>query len=222
MRIRPIQLWFVVMAACACGNKASEPAPSAQPAATPAVPSPAAAAPATPAPAAPLAALPAVPAGAKVSFVEPKDGEKVEGPLENGKVFVPVKMAAEGIAVKPAGPVDAGSGHFHILIDTDPVPAGTIVPKDEQHLHFGKGQSEARLELTPGSHTLQLQLADGIHRSYGPQLATSIKIDVVAAGSMGSQAAAEHEHMHEHEHAPGHEHMHAREGHTPPAGQKTP
>ncbi len=98
------------------------------------------------------------------------------------------------------------------------MPAGAIVPKDEQHLHFGKGQSEAKLELTPGSHSLQLQLADGLHRSYGPQLATSMKIEVVAAGTVGSQATAEPMH----EHAREHMHMHAHEGDMHAPAQKAP
>jgi hypothetical protein len=124
-----------------------------------------------------------------VWFLEPTDGAKIEGPLENGKVRVAVKMGAEGIAIKPAGPVEAGSGHHHILVDSGALAAGGVVPKDEQHLHFGKGQTEATLELTPGAHTLELQLADGMHRSYGPQLSSSIKITVVAAGTVAAAPA---------------------------------
>jgi hypothetical protein len=192
----------------ACNKPAAEPAASAEsePGA-PAAPAPAAEAPtAVPAaaPAAPAAAptgheghptaevaqglpLPAVPAGAKVTFLAPKDGEKITGPLENGKVAVKVQMGAENIAIKPAGPVEAGSGHHHVLIDADAMPAGTVVPKDETHLHFGQGQTEASIAVSPGEHTLTLQLADGIHRSYGPQLAASIKVNVVPAGSVGSE-----------------------------------
>jgi hypothetical protein len=132
-------------------------------------------------------ALPPVPPGAKVMFVTPRDGEKVTGPLENGKVSVKVQMGAEGIAIKPAGPVETGSGHHHILIDAEPMSAGEVVPKDDTHLHFGQGQTEANLPLTTGEHTLTMQLADGIHRSYGPQLATTIKINVVGAGTVAAE-----------------------------------
>jgi hypothetical protein len=133
---------------------------------------------------APIVELPAVPPEAKVTFVSPADGASIEGPLENGKLAVWVNMGVQGIALKPAGPVEAGSGHHHILIDAEAIAAGGVVPKDEQHLHFGKGQSEATLSLTPGPHKLSLQFADGIHRSYGPQLAASINITTVPAGSV--------------------------------------
>jgi hypothetical protein len=186
---------LVTLLAC---NKPAEPAASSEsePAAAVAPAAPPAAAPAPAAAhedhahptaeAAAAIALPAVPAGAKVSFVAPRDGEKITGPLENGKVSVKVQMGAEGIAIKPAGPVEAGSGHHHILIDADPLPAGTVVPKDETHLHFGQGQTEANLPLSIGEHTLTMQLADGIHRSYGPALASTIKINVTGAGTVGA------------------------------------
>ena len=137
-----------------------------------------------------LPPLPAVPEGARVFFVAPKEGERVIGPLENGKVAVAVQMGAEGIAIKPAGAVEAGSGHHHIMIDTAAPDAGAVVPKDEQHLHFGKGQTDATLSLTPGEHTLVLQLADGVHRAYGPALSATLKVTVAAAGSVAAQPPA--------------------------------
>jgi hypothetical protein len=181
---------FLGIVAAGCGG------PPAAPPAAEAPPAPAAAGPAA-APAedhaaahaaeAASAALPPVPAGARVFFAAPSEGGKLEGPLENGKVTIDVRMGAEGIAIKPAGPVEAGSGHHHILIDTAPVPVGAVVPKDEQHVHFGQGQTEAKLALVPGEHTLSLQLADGIHRSYGPQVAATVKVTVVAAGTVAAQ-----------------------------------
>ncbi|MET0385793.1 MAG: DUF4399 domain-containing protein, partial [Polyangiales bacterium] len=145
------------------------------------------AAPAAPA-APPSLELPAIPAGASVSFLEPADGATVRGPAENGKVSVPVKLGAENIAVKPAGQIEAGSGHHHILVDTTPDPEGAVVAKDDQHLHYGQGQTEATLTLAPGEHTLQLQFADGIHRSYGPKLAQTIKITVAEGPATGNAA----------------------------------
>ena len=128
----------------------------------------------------PSVELPPVPAGAKVSFAEPADGAQVSGAATDGKVAVPVKMAAEGITVEPAGEVKAGSGHHHILIGGEPMAAGSVVPKDEKNLHFGGGQTETTLQLEPGEHTLVMQFADGIHRSYGPALSAAIKITVKA------------------------------------------
>jgi hypothetical protein len=125
--------------------------------------------------------IPPIPDGSKVSFVAPADGAKIEGPLTEGKVKLVVKFGAENIAVKPAGVPEAGSGHHHLLIDTDLTAKGDVVGQDPQHLHFGKGQTETEIALTPGEHSLKLQFADGIHRSYGPQLSAEIKVNVAEA-----------------------------------------
>jgi len=132
-------------------------------------------------------ALPALAPNARVFFVEPAQGATLTGPLENGAVSVQVKMGAENVAIKPAGPLEAGSGHHHVLIDVT-VPEGAVVPKDESHLHFGKGETEATIRVRPGTHKLTLQLADGIHRSYGEALSATIDVTVQAAGTAPAPA----------------------------------
>ncbi len=74
-----------------------------------------------------------------------------------------VIMTATGVMIAPAGEVVEGQVHLHILIDTPFIEAGQPIPKDETHLHFGDGSTTAQLLLTPGSHTLRLQAADGAH-----------------------------------------------------------
>jgi Domain of unknown function (DUF4399)/Family of unknown function (DUF6130) len=79
-----------------------------------------------------------------------------------------IRFGFENLQVKPAG-VDIenkSAGHFHILIDN--------------HIHYGKGQTEAVLTLSPGKHTLTLQFADGAHRSYGKVLSSTITVNVKA------------------------------------------
>jgi hypothetical protein len=116
--------------------------------------------------------VPPVPAGAKVFFKNLKDGETVKSPLK-------VEMGVDGLKLDTAGAIVAGTGHHHLLIDAgDSIPAGTVVPKDATHLHFGKAQSSTEVPLTPGKHVLTLQFADGIHRSYGGQLAATITVTV--------------------------------------------
>ena len=122
--------------------------------------------------AAAIPALPAVPAGAKVFFKNLKSGETVTSPVK-------VEMGVEGMKLDTAGPVIAGVGHHHILVDAgDSVSAGQMIPKDSTHLHFGKAQSSASVPLQPGKHTLTLQFADGLHRSYGSQMASTVTITV--------------------------------------------
>lgn len=91
-----------------------------------------------------------------VHFVSPQDGD-VLGPR------VDVIMAADGLIVEPSGEINPGAGHFHILIDTDFVPAGDTIITDDQHIHFGKGEAVTRLNLEPGEHLLRLQFANGAH-----------------------------------------------------------
>lgn len=99
---------------------------------------------------------PAPPAEASVKIVEPEDGATVDSKFK-------VIFEAEGLTVEPSGDVHEGAGHFHILVDTDFTPDWEVVSKDEQHLHYGDGSTEAELELEPGEHTLRLQFADGAH-----------------------------------------------------------
>ena len=56
------------------------------------------------------------------------------------------------------------------------MPKGTVVPADKTHIHFGKGQTETRILLDEGPHTLTLQFADGAHRSFGPEFSQTIKV----------------------------------------------
>ncbi len=117
-------------------------------------------------------ALPAVPDGAKVFFKNLKNDETVSSPFT-------VEMGTEGIKVDTAGPVVAGSGHHHLFIDAeDSLAAGTVVPKDSTHMHFGKGQTETSLTFAPGKHKLTLQFADGLHRSYGSKLSVTVTVNV--------------------------------------------
>jgi Domain of unknown function (DUF4399) len=95
-----------------------------------------------------------------------------------------IRFGFENLQVKPAG-VDIenkSAGHFHILIDEpmQSIPEGEIVPWDDNHIHYGKGQTEAVLTLSPGKHTLTLQFADGAHRSYGKVLSSTITVNVKA------------------------------------------
>ena len=95
-------------------------------------------------------------AAQSVAFFNPLDGATVSSPVQ-------VVLAATGLIVEPSGDINEGAGHFHILVDTPFVDAGVVIPTDEQHLHYGKGQTTASLELPPGEHTLRLQFADGAH-----------------------------------------------------------
>jgi hypothetical protein len=116
--------------------------------------------------------LPTVPEGANVYFKNLKDNATISSPFK-------LEMGTEVMRIDTAGPIVAGSGHHHLLINgPDSIAAGGVIPNDSLHIHFGKGQTEYELKLPPGKHKLTLQMADGIHRSYGSKLSASINVTV--------------------------------------------
>ncbi|MFC0169919.1 DUF4399 domain-containing protein [Pseudoduganella danionis] len=106
-----------------------------------------------------------------VAFVEPADGATVSSPFK-------VKFAVTGMNIKPAGDMTENTGHHHLLINAKPVKEGDVVPADDTHIHFGKGQTETEVKLAPGTYKLSMQFANGLHQSYGPGMSKDITITV--------------------------------------------
>jgi len=114
------------------------------------------------------------PAGAEVYIIAPKNGAHVHSP-------VLVQFGLKGMGIAPAGTKFDNTGHHHLLIDSDP-PAdlSAPLPATDKIVHFGKGQTETSLSLTPGKHTLQLLLADQNHIPHSPPvLSQKITITVL-------------------------------------------
>lgn len=106
-----------------------------------------------------------------VSFIEPANGATVSSPFK-------VKFAVSGMDIKPAGDMSANTGHHHLLINAAPIKAGEVIPADDKHIHFGKGQTETEVTLPPGNYTLTMQFANGLHQAYGAAMNKEIKITV--------------------------------------------
>jgi hypothetical protein len=103
------------------------------------------------------------PAGAEVYFIGLADGATVSSP-------VVVHFGLKGMGIAPAGIQVENTGHHHLFIDTD-LPADltkSIPAVPDKVLHFGKGQTETSLTLSPGKHTLQLLLGDFTHTPNNP------------------------------------------------------
>ncbi len=105
--------------------------------------------------------------GAEVFFIEPKDGAELSSPIT-------VKFGIEGMEVAPAGTERTHSGHHHVLIDNKLADYASPIPADDNHKHFGKGQTETTLELPPGKHTLQLVLGDHNHIPHDPPVQSDV------------------------------------------------
>jgi hypothetical protein len=111
------------------------------------------------------------PASPQVYFIWPHDGIVISG----GKFWV--RMGLRNMGVAPKGTAVPNTGHHHILINTELPPMTESIPNDRNHLHFGAGETEARIELPPGTHTLQLLLGDLNHVPHKPPV-VSKKITV--------------------------------------------
>jgi Domain of unknown function (DUF4399) len=115
------------------------------------------------------------PAGAKVAFGNLKDGDMVKSP-------VTIQFMIEGMDVAPAGTEKPNSGHHHLLLDRAPLGKGSdgaaeldaAILMDENNMHYGKGQTEAKLDLKPGKHTLQMVLGDLNHVPHNPPVASDV------------------------------------------------
>jgi hypothetical protein len=102
------------------------------------------------------------PENAEVYVIWPPNGAVING----GKFWL--RMGLRNMGVAPKGVNKANVGHHHVLVDTDLPAMDQQIPSDRNHLHFGAGETEARIELPPGKHTLQLLLGDYDHVPHNP------------------------------------------------------
>ena len=107
------------------------------------------------------------PDGVELYIISPTDGATLESP-------VTVRFGLRGMGVAPAGVATPTTGHHHLLVDTGLPDLTQPIPSDDHHRHFGGGQTEVTLELTPGSHTLQLLLGDQNHVPHDPPVVSPL------------------------------------------------
>src|SRR5580704_14376878 len=102
------------------------------------------------------------PKDAYLYIIWPGDGERIKGPFW-------CRFGLRNMGVTHAGDATPNTGHHHLLIDVnEPLEPNEPIPQDKTHLHFGAGQTETRIELPPGRHTLQLVLGDAKHYPFNP------------------------------------------------------
>jgi hypothetical protein len=108
--------------------------------------------------------------GAELYFVGLEDGATLTSP-------VTLHFGLRGMGVAPAGVAQEGTGHHHLLINRAPFGAddmGYGLPADDNHRHFGGGQTEVTLDLPAGTHTLQLVLGDMNHVPHDPPVTSEV------------------------------------------------
>lgn len=117
-----------------------------------------------------LAAVPS-PKDAYLYIIWPNNGARLKGAFW-------CRFGLRNMGVAPAGVDFRNAGHHHLLVDVnEPLDPAVPIPQDKNHLHFGAGQTEARVELPPGRHTLQLALGDSKHYLFDPPV-VSRKIEI--------------------------------------------
>jgi hypothetical protein len=113
--------------------------------------------------------------GAELYFIGLENGATVSAP-------VTVRFGLRGMGVAPAEVEREGTGHHHLLLNRPPLGVGELgaeeftlaIPADDNHRHFGGGQTEVTLDLPPGEHTLQLVLGDHGHVPHDPPVVSEV------------------------------------------------
>jgi peptidoglycan hydrolase-like protein with peptidoglycan-binding domain len=116
----------------------------------------------------------AAPSDAGVYFANLRDGQYVPS-----RAIIRFGLLNMGVA--PAGVAKADTGHHHLLIDASLPSLDRPIPNDFNHLHFGAGQTQAEVTLSPGRHSLQLVLGDENHVPHDPPV-MSKPVSVIVAG----------------------------------------
>lgn len=96
-----------------------------------------------------------------LSIASPNDGESLGGNV------VQLDMEVENIRiVKADGDTSGRTGHFHVFIDRDPVPEGSVVPQEPGIIHTTDDPIMVT-GLPVGEHNLRVVLGDGTHKRIG-------------------------------------------------------
>ncbi|MFP7675396.1 DUF4399 domain-containing protein [Marivita sp. S0852] len=109
------------------------------------------------------------PEDAALYIINLEDGATVQSPVQ-------IKFGLQGMGVAPAGVEKEQTGHHHIYLnrpafgeaENDAEIAANGIPSDDNHIHFGGGQTEVSLDLEPGEYTVQLVLGDHFHIPHNP------------------------------------------------------
>ncbi|MDA9688853.1 DUF4399 domain-containing protein [Betaproteobacteria bacterium] len=107
----------------------------------------------------------------RVYFKNVKDGDVLSSPIN-------IEFGVEGFELALPGSLGERFGHHHLLVNSDSIMEGVVIPSDFNHIHFVNGERRGTIELEPGSYLLTLQFADGTHRSFGEKMSASVEITV--------------------------------------------
>ena len=108
----------------------------------------------------------------KVYFINIEDGDSLESPFL-------VQFGLSNMGIAPAGIDKENTGHHHLLIDVQDINFNMPIPSSSNHIHFGGGQTETLVTLSPGEYSLLLLVCDMFHIPHNPPvISEKIKIRV--------------------------------------------
>ena len=112
--------------------------------------------------------------GPSVRIVQPSDGAMVQG----GSVLV--RLEVSGFTLAPAGTMEPGTGHHHLMVDAELPAAGLPIPTTPGvHIHMGQAQTEYELTgLAAGEHTVIAVVGDGSHIPLTPFVVDTLRFVV--------------------------------------------
>ena len=83
-------------------------------------------------------------------------------------------VSAAGAAFAQGPPSAPGAKVYFVNLSDGEEELLYAVPTDDNHLHFGGGQTEAMVELGAGAHTLQLVPGDRSHVPHTPPVVSEV------------------------------------------------
>ena len=108
---------------------------------------------------------------ASVQIVLPAEGEMLE---EGSSVMVTLQVS--GLTIAPAGTMDPGTGHHHLMVDRDLPVGGLPIPTFQGQVHLGAGQTEYEIEgLEAGEHMVIAVMGDGTHIPLDPWVVDTVR-----------------------------------------------
>lgn len=111
--------------------------------------------------------------GPRIYFIQPEDGAEVTSP-------VTFDFGIENFELAPKETYEEGTGHHHIGLTDQCVPAGEAIPEADPWVHLGDASTTIDMQLPPGEHAVTIQLGDGDHVAFeDPTLCQTITITVV-------------------------------------------
>ena len=91
-----------------------------------------------------------------------------------------ITLEVTGLTIMPAGTMDPGTGHHHLVVDADLPTVGMPIPTTPGvHIHMGQAQTEYEITgLSSGEHTVIAVVGDGAHMPLMPTVADTVRFVV--------------------------------------------